>query len=334
MNDQGADEQEKVKFHLCPMCRFVFKYSSVETETAVVCPSCNFLVRIDTENKSVVKSSDELIKGYQRQKELEWESETDDVPEHEGVMVKWGLNILAVTIVFGLGLMVWWWMKPSQQSEVANITEDQAEIEISSKNEAELFKQAKQVLQTYLKSKTAEQALIAVDIEGISEEAFKKFYKPVQFGSVLSNGEFLQDSSYLKFEVKYDGGIRAGYMRVVGESAKLDWKSWSGYNPSTVDQLVKKESSQKLTIRCFCSYDNNYDLFYPEEEWQSLKISFPHQGGVYYAYVKRSDKDILEKIRKAGVLGSAKRISLTIQPIPDKKLRVVDFISDSWLITQ
>lgn len=324
-----------MEFHLCPLCRFVFRFPQLkkgERPPGVICPSCRYLVRINLGDATSIKSAKELLREAERQKNLNWEETQNEVKNKDGKIVHIAVYFLLLCLVLVGGLVGWKLLNPKKNTQLQPKNKIVKQALLASGLEADR-KLTLPVIEAYINTTTAKEALpyFYFSNEDLKQDFEKLFKAPVGI-EIVSEGEYAAESDRVLFyELRSSfGEYRKCFIRLLDDKPLIDWQSWQGVNTVTLERFVTLDSMKELSPRIILSRSNNYNFTFTEEDWVSLKMNETSSTRIYYAYVKRSETELLDQLKKAGVTKKASDVIVQLKKHEDGTLIISKLLAKGW----
>lgn len=114
----------------------------------------------------------------------------------------------------------------------------------------------------------------------------------------------------------------------------IDWAAVNAYQPMNLEKFIEDRPASPVDFRVYVDNDNFYDLEYPEEEYQSYRITFRDTGERLYGWTKRGTKEAAELSKAREQIPGKLAMILRVKFRPDTRGRrsvlITDVVSTQW----
>ena len=319
--------------YACPICRFAFALENSKCES-VVCPGCNFLLRIeDIERAKAIQAAEK--QGMIASAVNKW-----DVAEDVSFIETTGMRVVALgtlLLSFLLLAVFTYWVLSGDNLKFILTDAKSEELEELAVNEEEVFVQSSEkVVNDYLSAKTPEGIWPLIDQSSVTREQFDDYYNTNSYKAIRSRilgfPQFVKEKGIGISDVTQRGVANRVYTTMQNGSVVVDWQSTEGVNWN-LDLLDLGLGDQSTQFRVQCRKGNFYDLIYTEEEWVCVEFTFVGSLDKYYGYFKRDNEELVDKL-STSVSYSSGQITLEVSDLPkdenQNRFLIEDILSINW----
>jgi len=352
--------------YACPMCRFVFRISKQYEGGGVVCPACQYLLKIPSEGGHLEDDTSVAQQLAAMGKEASQKRVKSEKVKKREIPFFWIIS--GAIFVALLAIMAQIFVTEPEREEISlesrlsrSVVFDESSellgkpidaptaesLETDKEIQAALTigKEAKEVseklLGKFFAVKNVEELAPLVRNPEVTMPRIRKWYesRPLKFAKIKKIG--YRDDIRAKGQMASvlvqlaDYSVKAVALEKTINGYRVDWESWVGWTELDWDDFFIDKPTEPKTVLVQCSIDTYYNRnFRDESKWVAVKMTNPQSYKTLYGYIDRSNPTLMRHAIDMGS-GETRAIFKIRYPAGDaaeNQVVITEVLASGWVV--